>query len=136
MNGPGPRRRLPFALSLAMPMLCATACLLMGGTALAAGTRSAHRPAASSTFEVSPSDNVLPVPPVPPPMPQAYSAAPVPGEATPVPEAQETGAHISPELFNPRFYDEGDGYLAHSTMHTEQDRRVPPAGLQLSMPLQ
>ncbi|GAN76017.1 hypothetical protein [Acidisphaera rubrifaciens] len=124
------------AASLWTALLCAATGMVAAGTAMAAGTRYVHRPTDAAAFEVSPADNGLPIPPIPPPLPQTYSAAPVPGEATPVPEAQETGTHLSPEVFNPRFYDEGNGYLAHSTMHSEQDRRVPPAGLQLSMPLQ
>lgn len=132
----GRRRHSRRLAAGSLAVLWAAAGVLLGGPSMAAGTRYVHRPSDAAGFEVSPTDNTLPVPPIPPPTPQAYSAAPVPGEATPVPEAQATGAHISPELFNPKFYDEGDGYLAHSTMHTEQDRRVPPAGLQLSMPLQ
>lgn len=129
-----PHRRRPSAL---LPLFVCVAAVLAGGTAFAAGTRYVHPPTAdAAVFEVSPSNNSLPVPPIPPPASETYSAAPVPGEVTPVPESQETGTHVSPEVFNPRFYDEGNGYLAHSTMHTEQDRRVPPAGLQLSMPLQ
>jgi hypothetical protein len=100
----------------------------------------ARRPAAETTLppEVAQQED-LPIPPIPPETPPAFSAAPVPdSELAPTPDDPDAsgGAHLGPGLFTQRNFGEGNGYLNGSTMQSERDRKTPPAGFQLNMPLQ
>jgi hypothetical protein len=99
----------------------------------------ARRPAAETTLppETAQQED-LPIPPIPPETPPAFSAAPVPdSELAPAPdEPDPQGARLGPGLFTQRNFGEGNGYLNGSTMQSERDRKTPPAGFQLNMPLQ
>jgi hypothetical protein len=98
----------------------------------------ARRPAAETALPPETAEQDLPIPPIPPDTPPAFSAAPVPdGEPAPTPaEPPSQGASVGPGVFSQRNFGEGNGYLYGSTMQSEMDRKTPPAGLQLNMPLQ
>ena len=78
-----------------------------------------------------------PVPPIPPDEPPEYSAAPVPG-ATPAPtqESGRTGPQLAPGFFSQGSYGTDNGFLTGSTSQSELQRRPPPAGLRLNVPIQ
>lgn len=77
-------------------------------------------------------------PPVPPPQPPRYQAAPVPNTALSAPQlAPTTGTRISPHFFNQRAFNGGQGYVPGSTIEGQQEQRqLPVPGLNLNMPLQ
>jgi hypothetical protein len=86
-------------------------------------------------------DDALPIPepPIPPSQPPAFTAAPVPGGSSDgyaAPSVTRAGARVSPDVFSPQSYGEGNGYLAGSTVQSDQDRHRPPAGFRLNVPLQ
>lgn len=79
----------------------------------------------------------FPLPPIPPDTPPAELAAPVPGSAAaPTPDSSTTGPRVSPGFFSQGTYGTGNGFLSGSTSQNETDRRSPPAGFKLNVPLQ
>ena len=78
----------------------------------------------------------FPLPPIPPDEPPAESAAPVPGSAAAPNQEATTGPQVSPGIFSQGLYGTSNGYLSGSTSETEFQRRNPPAGFKLNVPLQ
>ena len=71
--------------------------------------------------------------------PADYTAAPTPNQdaIAPTPPKGSQDASLSPGFFQRRNPTTGEGYVASSSVQSEQERRVKPgAGLSLSMPLQ
>jgi len=80
----------------------------------------------------------LPIPPIPPELPASnYEAAPTPGTiAAPVSGQTARGAELAPTLMNPKQFYQGEGFLAGSTVQSEQQRKAKPvAGFNLTVPL-
>jgi hypothetical protein len=80
----------------------------------------------------------LPIPPIPPELPASnYEAAPTPGSITaPVSGQGARGAELAPTLMNPKQFYQGEGFLAGSTVQSEQQRKAKPvAGFNLTVPL-
>jgi hypothetical protein len=104
---------------------------LANGPAIAA----AKRKALSLTL---PSDqNDLPVPPIPPTEPQ-FGDAPLPGDIpAPGQTNSNNGVTVSPDLFKPKDFNLGQGYVNGSTIQGEERRRFAPTpGINLNVPLQ
>jgi len=98
----------------------------------------AASPRRSSPVIVSPDEN-FPLPPVPPVKPPAFQAAPVPDLdlSAPAQAERNSGPELSPDLFNQRAYNSGQGYIPGSTIERQQQQRqLPVPGFNLKMPLQ
>jgi hypothetical protein len=80
----------------------------------------------------------FPLPPIPPDTPPAESAAPVPGSTSaPRQEGGANGPQVSPGFFSQGSDGAGgNGFLSGSTSQSEAQRRSPPAGFKLNVPLQ
>ena len=100
--------------------------LVVAGLSLGAG------PTREATNEI------LPIPPIPPDMPSPMEAAPVPNSRLSAPVATQTrGAEVTPTVMSPKQTYQGEGFLAGSTMTSEQQRKARPVpGLNLTVPLQ
>jgi hypothetical protein len=117
--------------------------LIGGGVAIALIATLAIGPAmaAAKRKELSltlPSDQTdLPEPPLPPAEPQ-FGDAPLPGDVpAPGQVTGNTGVTVSPNLFKPKDYNLGQGYVNGSTVQGEQRRRFAPTpGINLNVPLQ
>jgi len=115
---------------------------------LAAGLvpASASSPAQAQTSSQSPSgrrivvEEPLPVPPIPPDeVASNYEAAPTPGQIGAAPGTAQgpRGPELSPTLMTPKQFYQGEGFLAGSTVQSEQQRKAKPAaGFNLTVPLQ
>ena len=98
----------------------------------------AASPRRSSPVILSPDEN-FPLPPVPPAKPPAFQAAPVPDLdlSAPAQAQRNSGPELSPDLFNQRPYNGGQGYTPGSTIERQQQQRQAPVpGFNLKMPLQ
>lgn len=98
----------------------------------------AASPRRSAPVIVSPDEN-FPLPPVPPVKPPAFQAAPVPDLdlSAPAQAERNRGPELSPDLFNQRAYNSGQGYIPGSTIERQQQQRqLPVPGFNLKMPLQ
>jgi hypothetical protein len=87
---------------------------------------------------LSPDEN-FPLPPVPPAKPPAFQAAPVPDLdlSAPAQAERNSGPEFSPNLFNQRAYNGGQGYTPGSSIERQQQQRqLPVPGFNLKMPLQ
>jgi len=80
---------------------------------------------------------LLPVPPIPPEIPPLADAAPTPGTiAAPVAAPTPREATLMPTLMPPKQVYQGEGFLAGSTVQSEQQRKArPAAGFNLTVPL-
>jgi hypothetical protein len=108
--------------------------LLAAVFGLAAMGASPRRPAPI----LSPDEN-FPLPPVPPAKPPAFQAAPVPDLdlSAPAQAERNSGPEFSPNLFNQRAYNGGQGYTPGSSIERQQQQRqLPVPGFNLKMPLQ
>jgi len=115
---------------------------------LAAGLvpASASSPAQAQTSSQSSSgrrialEEPLPIPPIPPAeVASNYEAAPTPGQIGAAPGAAQgpRGPELSPTLMTPKQFYQGEGFLAGSTVQSEQQRKAKPAaGFNLTVPLQ
>jgi len=120
---------------------------------LAAGLvpASASSPAQAQTSSTAPSgqppagrriavEEPLPIPPIPPAeVASNYEAAPTPGQIGAAPGAAQgpRGPELSPTLMTPKQFYQGEGFLAGSTVQSEQQRKAKPAaGFNLTVPLQ
>jgi hypothetical protein len=95
-------------------------------------------PRRSAPIVLSPEDN-FPLPPIPPTTPPAFQAAPVPDIdlSAPAQAERNSGPQLSPDLFNQRAYNGGQGYTPGSTIENQQrQRQLPVPGFNLKMPLQ
>lgn len=101
------------------------AAVALPGTAMAQGARRAV-------------EEPLPIPPIPPEIPASnYEAAPTPGSiAAPTSAQGPRGPELSPTLMAPKQFFQGEGFLAGSTVQSEQQRKAKPvAGFNLTVPL-
>jgi hypothetical protein len=76
---------------------------------------------------------------VPPASPPPFQAAPVPDLdlSAPAQAQRNSGPQLSPDLFNERAYNSGQGYTPGSTIERQQQQRqLPVPGFNLKMPLQ
>jgi len=115
---------------------------------LAAGLvpASASSPAQAQTSSQSSSgrrialEEPLPIPPIPPAeVASNYEAAPTPGQIGAAPGGPQgpRGPELSPTLMTPKQFYQGEGFLAGSTVQSEQQRKAKPAaGFNLTVPLQ
>jgi len=86
-----------------------------------------------------PAQEILPIPPIPPDIPSTMEAAPVPNSrlSAPVTAQASRGAEVMPTVMSPKQTYQGEGFLAGSTIQTEQQGKVRPVpGLNLTVPLQ
>jgi hypothetical protein len=117
--------------------------LIGGGVAIALITTLAIDPAMAAIKRKSlsttlPSDETdLPEPPIPPAEPQ-FGDAPLPNDVpAPGQVTGQTGVTVSPDLFKPKDYNLGQGYVNGSTIQGEQRRKFAPTpGINLNVPLQ
>ena len=94
----------------------------------------AKRKALSTTLPSDATD--LPVPPIPPAQPQ-YRDAPLPSDVPAPGQAASSGVTVSPDMFQPKDFNLGQGYMDGSTVQGEQRRHIAPTpGVNLSVPLQ
>ena len=113
--------------------------LLVLGIAANAHLAPAAEQRSQAPFSLTaPSENPedYPLPPIPPDEPPTESAAPVPGSAAAPNQEATSGPQVSPGIFSPGVYGTGNGYLSGSTSQSELQRRSPPAGFKLNVPLQ
>jgi hypothetical protein len=94
-------------------------------------------PADAPAMDVT-TDEDLPVPPIPPDLPQ-IQAAPLPDfdAAAPVGPVGKQTAGLRPDIFRAKSYNRGDGYVNGSGGYDEgRFKQGPSAGLRLDVPLQ
>jgi hypothetical protein len=81
----------------------------------------------------------LPIPPIPPTALPTDEAAPMPDRNAEAPrEIRKDRVELTPSLFRPKTFTQGDGYLPGSSFkESEQDRVLKPIpSLNLRVPLQ
>ena len=109
--------------------------LLAAVFGMATMAASPHR---AKPLALSPEDN-FPLPPIPPATPPAFQAAPMPDLDLSAPEQAQrnSGPQLSPDFFDRRAYNGGQGYTPGSTIERQQQQRqLPVPGFNLKMPLQ
>lgn len=103
---------------------------------MALGTLAAAGPRKSGPLALEWRED-FPAPPVPPSTPPDFQAAPVPDIRQSAPaQSSATGPQLRPDLFNPKGYNNGQGYLPGSTIEGQQSQRQRPVpGLNLRIPV-
>lgn len=105
---------------------------------LAAAASSPQHAARSPLVEEAPAED-LPVPPLPPDLPPLAQSAPIPNPdaQAPVTALQTARPGLRPDLYRPKSYNRGDGYLSGSGQYDEgRFKQGPSGGVRLDVPLQ